>query len=280
MKWDITLSTGMFLHQPLLDALPSIRDAGFRRIQISAFRPHFDYHNRELVDQVRQAADALGLRVTSMHAPYSESIDLTLLDDEARLAAVAEIEAAGDALAALGGRTLVAHAGSETAAINDNSMLRLRRSARSLSEIYKYCRQKGIRLAIEDMLGHLLGGRAGDLRWVLGQLPMQGVGVCLDTGHSSLTGRLMERVRLFGLRMVMIHAHDNKGKYDDHLPPGEGSIPWGPLLDAFADMGFQGELVLEIREEPDIAALLQRTLDSVCFLQRCAQGKPYSISID
>lgn len=279
MKWAISLSTGMFLHQPLLQALPSIHSAGFKRIQISGFRPHFDYYDRALIGRVRQELDHLSLRVTSMHAPYSVSTDVTSPEEGGRLAAVAEVKAAADALAALGGATLVVHAGSEADAAVLDGRPRLQRGIRSLTEVYEHCQARGISIAIEDMLGHKLGGRTEDLQYAFEQFPMQDVGFCLDTGHSFLNGRLFERIKLFGPRLVMVHAHDTHGNYDDHLPPGEGSIPWPSVLNALTAVGFQGEIVLEIGEEPDISSLLQRTLRSIHFLERCLQGKPYSISM-
>ena len=209
MSWDVTLSSGMFLRQPLLQVLALIGQAGFHRIQVSAFPSHFDYHDRDAISRVRQGMNGLGLRATSLHAAYSEEIDLTLLEEQQRLRAVAEVKAAADALAALGGSTLVLHAGSTAEKANQQVAWRLRQSVSSLEAIYNYCQKRSLNLALEDMLGHLVGGRTEELEWMLAQLPEQGVGFCLDRGHSFLARSLLERVRLFGPRPIMVHAHDN-----------------------------------------------------------------------
>jgi len=52
----------------------------------------------------------------------------------------------------------------------------------------------------------------------------------------------------------MIHASDNQGQHDDHLPPGDGQIAWQPFLEQLADIGFKGTIILEIAgSEDDLA---------------------------
>ncbi|MBI4294860.1 MAG: sugar phosphate isomerase/epimerase [Chloroflexi bacterium] len=278
-SWPLALSTGMFLRHPLLAVLEPIKQAGFNRIEIASFKAHFNYHDLEQAKVIKMELDRLGLCTGSLHAPYSERIDLTLLQEEERLEAVSEVKAAVDALATLGGKTLVLHAGTATESPLPQTEQRLWQSARSLKQIYSYCQERHVILALEDMLPHLVGGRAAEMWWLLSQLPQEGVGICLDTGHSFLSGSLTDRLRLFGPRLLMLHAHDNLGKFDDHLPPGEGHIDWPGLLDRLFDTGFSGDIVLEIGEASDFTASLQRAQGSVALLKRCSQGKAYSVSL-
>jgi len=280
MSWDLTLSTGIALRQPLLQTLASMRQAGFTRVQVTAFLGHFDHHDPSVIAAVKEELRRLALQATSLHAPYSDRVDLTLMADSERAAAVAEVEAAARALAALGGRTIVLHPGSASDTANAEAQERLRQGVRSLTEIHRSCRPLGLTLAVEDMLGHLVGGRTHELAWVLSSLPRDGVSLCLDTGHSFLARSLFERVRMFGPRLGMLHAHDNRGVYDDHLPPGEGNIAWGPLLHRLHEVRFRGEIVLEIAEGPDVEQSLWRARRSVLFLQDLCRGKPYAVNLD
>ncbi|MBI2853505.1 MAG: sugar phosphate isomerase/epimerase, partial [Chloroflexi bacterium] len=199
---------------------------------------------------------------------------LTLLNEPDRQAAVANIKAAADSLRALGGRTLVIHAGSEDDAAHSEAAERLSKGLRSVLELFQYCRTLGLTLAVEDMLPHLVGGRTADMQWLLSRIP-DNIRVCLDTGHSFLSRDLIGRVNTFGPRLSTIHAHDNKGIYDDHLPPGEGDIPWPLLFDALVRAHFSGEIVLEVIDRPGEPDLLQRAWRSVPFLQSLYQ--PHAI---
>lgn len=281
MMWEITLSTSIALDRPALQSLPAIREAGFRRIQLSASPVHLDFGDETAVAAVRSEAERLGLSVTSIHAPFGTEADITVLDDTLRQKAVQRVLSSVSALSALGGRTLVIHAGSDDAAARNSPRDRLTRSVRSLVVIQEACRRFGVTLAIEEMLAHLLGGPETELQWILENLPPSAgaPALCLDTGHSFLSGRLMERTALFGPRAVMVHAHDNNGDYDSHLPPGDGKVPWTAFLDALAGTGFSGEFVLEIHPGPDLPVMLAQAARSIRFLEQCARDKPYSFRL-
>jgi len=278
MNWEITLSTSIALNRPVIECLPPIRDAGFRRLQIGASPVHLDFGNEAAVTAARKEADRLGLTVTSIHAPFGPEADLTALDEPARERALRQVASSVSALVALGGHTLVLHAGSDDESARNSIHARLAQSARSIADVQEMCRRSGVTLAVEEMLAHLLGGPENELQWVLDNLPASTVApaLCLDTGHSFLSGRLLERTALFGPRAVMVHAHDNNGDFDSHLPPGEGKLPWTAFLDNLTLAGFAGEFVLEIHPGPDLPAMLSRAVRSVRFLEECARDKPYS----
>ena len=42
----------------------------------------------------------------------------------------------------------------------------------------------------------------------------------------------------------MIHASDNHGNWDEHIPPGDGEIVWRPaLLRQLRDLSFDGAVI-------------------------------------
>lgn len=86
------------------------------------------------------------------------------------------------------------------------------------------------------------------------------LGVCVDLAHAYLINRdPAELIRLFGTKVVHIHASDLTGGEDEHLVPGNGDIPkhlWKEAFQALADLDYSGEVVMEIRStEPRICAL-------------------------
>jgi sugar phosphate isomerase/epimerase len=117
-------------------------------------------------------------------------------------------------------------------------------------------------LVVETPLPHLLGGQPADFDWILGRLPENGTGVCLDTSHTSLGGFLIESIERLGPRLVHIQASDNRGVTDDHLPPGDGVINWPLVLAMLERVGYRGVFMLEVAGNGDVRSHVQRAVAS------------------
>lgn len=64
------------------------------------------------------------------------------------------------------------------------------------------------------------------------------LGVCFDTGHAHCYGdRQWERsLDILAPHIVTCHLHDNNGTFDDHDPPGRGSIDWKKMCAALKEL--------------------------------------------
>jgi len=71
--------------------------------------------------------------------------------------------------------------------------------------------------------------------------------VCLDIGHVALCGREpQDAIRTIGHdRLGALHVHDVSYISDDHTLPGMGRINWEAVLEALADIDYQGEFTFE-----------------------------------
>ena len=212
---------------------------------------------------------ALGLEVHSFHAPFADRIDISALDSGARDAAVHEISRAAEAAATIGARYFVLHPGPETTGVPREQRLdRMDCAVEALDRIAWRAGELGVRLVLENMLPHLFAGHVRDLLWLLGALASTNVGVCLDTGHAHLSGDLRHVAHKLSGHLWMVHASDNRGERDDHLPPGEGAIAWPELLRQLAAEHFSGAFILELAPEDDTARLLRRARASADLLRR------------
>jgi sugar phosphate isomerase/epimerase len=117
------------------------------------------------------------------------------------------------------------------------------------------------------MLPHLFSGAVRDLLWLLGALETTDVGICLDTGHAFLSGDLHHVAHKLSGHLWMLHASDNRGVYDDHLPPGDGALPWPALLRQLQEIGFEGGVVLEIAGDGAVGETLERAVRGRRFLE-------------
>lgn len=73
-----------------------------------------------------------------------------------------------------------------------------------------------------------------------------GLAFHLDIGHANLNGHTpVQFIRKFGRRIRHVHLHDNKGKGDDHLPMGKGTVDWKKTINELRKV-YDGTVTLEI----------------------------------
>lgn len=77
------------------------------------------------------------------------------------------------------------------------------------------------------------------------------LGLCLDIGHQHVFSALdaPEWLRRMGKRLVHVHLHDNDGTRDNHLPLGEGSIPFDHFFEAVLELAPGATLSLEVEAD-------------------------------
>lgn len=62
-----------------------------------------------------------------------------------------------------------------------------------------------------------------------------------------------------------MHLHDNYGRRDEHLIPGDGTFDWARFMPTMAEAGYAGNLMVEafpFRYRPGIDAWLARCLEA------------------
>ena len=82
---------------------------------------------------------------------------------------------------------------------------------------------------------------------MLNRLGRDNLKICLDTGHAAIFegSDLSGLVRKIGSRLEAVHIHDNMGKEDEHLIPGDGIIDWDAFTGALKEIGFNKVFSLE-----------------------------------
>ena len=249
--WPIGISTGCFYHTPIFDCLEFLIANGFCMLEICSSPHHLHYHDQEAVRRAARLIEKLGMEAYSFHAPFSRDIDITSPDDAKRNHSRAEVFAAAEAAAILNVRYFVFHAGPEESFVCPprERLQRMEHAARTVSEIAEHCRRLHIGFVLENMLGHLFLGRIEDMLWIFGAADTVNVGACVDTGHAYLAGALHQVMHKLSGHLKVIHANDNNGIEDDHLPPGQGKIDWYDTLMKLNTIGFNGAFILELSGE-------------------------------
>jgi sugar phosphate isomerase/epimerase len=250
VSWRIGVATGTCLEHPILGALDAIETSGIRGVEFGTPPHHFAPWEPAQVDAVVARLHGSPFVPVSMHAPFGGRLDLSdgdpyRLEDTLRTALTA-----AQALARLGGRILVAHP-TDIVRSGADVQAHLHRAASSLRVLTQGCQTLGLTLAIESPLPHLIGGHPDEFAWLLAHVGAD-ARVCLDTGHLHLGGHWCRFVEIAGDRIVHIHAHDNRGQFDDHLPPGDGQIAWHEIRRSLAQIHYGGWIMLELKcpDEP------------------------------
>jgi sugar phosphate isomerase/epimerase len=47
------------------------------------------------------------------------------------------------------------------------------------------------------------------------------------------------------MKIIHLHAHENDGKDDEHLPPGSGKVDWNMVISHLKKLNFDGVLIVE-----------------------------------
>lgn len=199
--------------------------------------------------RAREAAEAAGVRIRSVHAAFGERTDISSLDDDARASGMLAVQAAVCLAAEVGAGIVVVHPSSEPIADGEREA-RMEIAKRGIELAAGLARDAGIRLAVELLPRTCLGRCAEELFRLLEDTDAGAAGICLDTNH------LMDRfdslpglVRRLGPRLLALHCSDYDGVDEKHWVPLRGVIDWAAFLAALRHAAFPGPVHYEAQLE-------------------------------
>ena len=256
-EWRLGISTGSCTDCPILDMLGVLRASGAHGLELGTPPRHFNPWKEDQVDAVTRSLREASLEAVSIHAPFGGALDLADPNPQHRHAAIGAALVSASAIRRAGGRILVVHP-SDLERRGQDVGARLADAARSVTLLAEHCSNAGLTLAVESPLPHLIGGHPDEFQWILDHAD-RSARVCLDTGHTAI-GRSWRRfIEVAGARLVHVHASDNHGQHDDHLPPGDGAIDWTDIGRTLEAARYRGWIMLELaRPSGDFAAYFQR----------------------
>ena len=258
MARDYALSAHLFAYESLrFEHLKEAADAGFSKIELWAMTPNFDVGDGAKLKALNGWMADLSLSTPSFHAPFYADLDdaragrwLSLADPDAdaRAEAIQKTISALRAFRPLGAGIAVIHPSAPGRAGDGDTYEALEAS---IERLLPLAEETDAVLALENIPSAL--GRAEPLADFVSRMDHPRLKICIDTGHALITEgentkNAVERLAPF---CAAAHLHDNDGRNDTHLIPGEGAFEWPSFFAALDVHRYSGTLALELRRKDE-----------------------------
>lgn len=194
------------------------------------------------VESAAAALSAAGIGSLTLHGPF-EDLSPGARDGEARRLTVRRFRQAVEIAARVRARGVVLHGGYSEWLYDFRPDRWLEPARRTFSEIAEAAERADTDLYLENVFDevpdHLLRLREA--------VSSPRIGFCFDPGHATLFSRLpvQKWVEALAAGLGEMHLHDNRGRRDDHLPVGEGTINHRGVILAARDEGARPILTVE-----------------------------------
>jgi len=209
------------------------------------------------------ALAAAGVPPPTFHAPFEELFP-GARDEEARRLAARRLRAAVDLAPLFRAAGVVMHGGYANWLYDFDPARWLEPARRTFSELAEAAEARGTTIFLENVFDDLPDPLFA-LREAVGSAR---IAFCFDAGHATLFSPLPVHrwLETLGPLVRELHIHDNRGRRDDHLPPGEGTINLRGVILAARDAGAHPILTLEAHRREHFlrgTAALQAILSSL-----------------
>ena len=203
---------------------------------------------------IKELKDELaGFSSVTLHAPFQNVFDTSLVSVNPKLreASVQDILFTIRLAEAVGGSVVTCHSGWTSSQADPKQV-----QANLIASLRQLSAEAGaVRVAVEVADWFLPLENCELLR----ELALPNVGITLDIGHAHFPvagkpayaafGSVAEFVRQFGDLILSLHVHDFDGEAD-HIELGKGHIDLAGIIAALLEVGYAGDLTLELN--PDL----------------------------
>lgn len=202
------------------------------------------------IRSVREILDRTGMKVWSVHMPFSRNYDISLIDEAKRRRVVTAHRNILRALQPLQIQVILFHP-SYYLGLNEREA-RAAQLTKSVSELYTSVNSYGQQMVVENMLGPAL--RKGDVERPLlrtveecqklfAGFPKK-VGLAVDMCHISNPEKL---ILAFGTRVKTVHVSNGTGDAESHYLPCDdrGNNDWNAIFAALRKAKYKGVFMHE-----------------------------------
>ena len=233
-------------------ALPKIAEyydcidyQGFVNVETDFFDLPFDEFTKELEAQ-KALINSHGLTVSQAHAPWRHPVQDATPEGRAFWTEAMKKSILGTHT--LGAHRFIVHPLMPYFDSDKNPEEVWALNEAFVAELADYAKQYGVTVCVENLpFPSYPLTTVEQVCELVDKLDRENLKVCLDTGHAAIFfgSDVGAAVRYIGKRLEAVHIHDNMGKQDEHLIPGDGIIDWDGFAVALKEIGFSGVVSLE-----------------------------------
>ncbi|MBI5250570.1 MAG: sugar phosphate isomerase/epimerase [Desulfomonile tiedjei] len=233
--------------RPVLQELESIAALGFDYLELTMDPPHAHHSTiRAQKDDLLMSLERHRMPVICHLPTFLGLADLT---ESIRAASVKEMLESLDMAAELNPLKVVLHPGYVTG-LGLFVFDRAREYAmESLNVIVQRAHRLGLTLCLENMFPRTNSlCEPDEFERIFQRFP--NLKFTLDVGHANIGGkggkRVLEFITKFPDRLAHVHASDNFGKEDNHLPLGAGTVDFVKIAKAIQEIGYDSTVTFEV----------------------------------
>ncbi len=233
--------------RPLLKEVEEIGGLGFDYLELTMDSPHAHYGViREQKRALLKALERFGMALVCHLPTFVSTADLT---EGLREASIQETLLSLREASGLNPLKVVLHP-SFIQGLGAMMMGQARQYAmQSLDRILKEADRLAVSVCVENLFPRSLSlVNPEDFDDLFEKFP--GARLTLDTGHAHIgrggDERIVAFIQRFAGSIGHVHASDNFGREDDHLPIGAGSIDFPKIVKALKGIGYDDTITLEI----------------------------------
>lgn len=227
-----------------VDGFLDAKDNGIKYVEVALNQCYRNVPEEEVIPRIyalKEKIDSAGLKVWSIHLPFSRTLDISVLDDNDRQKNVDLFASMIEISAIFNPSKLVLHPSSEPIS-DDIREQRIQNAIQSIDTLRRYAKSIDAQLCIENLPRTCLGNTPEELLRIIADFP--DVGICFDTNHY-LKGSPIHFARITGHRIATLHISDYDREDERHWIPGDGVIPWKELFDVLKEKGYPGIYMYE-----------------------------------
>ena len=196
---------------------------------------------------LKSQIDSSGLKVWSVHMPFSKVIDISLIDSAKRAAAVDYVKDMMRVAGIFQPQRIILHPSAEPV-YPDERAERLANSHASIGEIAPVAKEIGAVLCIENLPHTCLGRNSEEMMYLIEGYDE--VGLCFDINHLLYQSHEDYLKGISKGKIKTVHISDYDFADERHLLPGVGKIDWAPLWKGIRNNGYDGIMMFECYGEP------------------------------
>ncbi len=214
------------------------------------------YFSHDMLDKLdkakcRQTAELLinsGCKVT-FHAPFMD-LRPGALDDKIRRTSIDRIKQVFDLVPYFHPLRIVCHPAYDSRYYVSCDEEWLENSTATWQELITLISDTETRIALENVYER----EPSVLRRLFERLNSDSICFCFDTGHFNVFARapLGTWLNELGKYIGHLHLHDNQGRFDEHLPVGNGTFPFAELFQTLKETEAQPLITLEAHAQADL----------------------------